>query len=199
VQDLETVVDAAGVERFDLLGISQGCAVSIAYAVRHPERVRSLILYGGYSQGWAARNDPEELARREAMVTLTGVGWGQGNPAFRQMFTTLYFPDATDEEAQWFNELQRISASPEGAQRLQRALSVIDVRPLLRKVKVPTLILHSREDSVVPFEAGRILARFIEGARFVPLDSRNHLILAHEPAWPKLVGHIREFLANPEG
>ncbi|HLS87959.1 MAG TPA: alpha/beta fold hydrolase [Burkholderiales bacterium] len=199
VQDLETVVDAAGVERFDLLGISQGCAVSIAYAVRHPERVRSMILYGGYSQGWAARNDPEELARREAMVTLTGIGWGKSNPAFRQMFTTLYFPDATDEQAHWFNELQRISASPEGAQRLQRALSVIDVRHLLREVKVPTLILHSREDSVVPFEAGRILARHIEGARFVPLDSPNHLVLAQEPAWPKLVGHIREFLANPEG
>ena len=199
VQDLETVVDAAGVERFDLLGISQGCAVSIAYAVRHPERVRSMILHGGYSQGWAARNDPEELARREAMVTLTGVGWGQDNPAFRQMFTTLYFPQASDEQAQWFNELQRISASPEGAQRLQRALSVIDVRHLLRKVSVPTLILHSRDDSVVPFEAGRILARFIEGARFVPLDSPNHLLLAQEPAWPKLVGHIREFLADPEG
>lgn len=199
VQDLETVVDAAGVERFDLLGISQGCAVSIAYAVRHPERVRSMILYGGYSQGWAARNDPEEKARREAMVTLTGVGWGQGNPAFRQMFTTLYFPDATDEEAQWFNELQRISASPEGAQRLQRALGVIDVRHLLRQVKVPTLILHSRDDSVVPFEAGRILARFIKGARFVPLDSPNHLILAHEPAWPEAIAHIREFLADPEG
>ena len=197
VQDLETVVDAAGVDRFDLLGISQGCAVSIAYAVRHPERVRSMILYGGYAQGWAARNDPDELARREAMVTLTGVGWGQGNPAFRQMFTTLYFPEATEEQAEWFNELQRISASPEGAQRLQRALSVIDVRHLLRKVRVPTLILHSREDSVVPFEAGRILARFIEGARFVALDSPNHLVLAQEPAWPKLVAHIREFLADP--
>lgn len=199
VQDLETVVDAAGFDRFDLLGISQGCAVSIAYAVRHPERVRSMILYGGYSQGWARRGDSVETARREAMVTLTGVGWGQGNPAFRQMFTTLYFPQATDEQAQWFNELQRISASPEGAQRLQRALSVIDVRHLLREVKVPTLILHSRDDSVVPFEAGRILARFIEGARFVPLDSPNHLVLAQQPCWPHMVAHIREFLANPEG
>lgn len=197
VEDLETVVDAAGVDRFDLLGISQGCAVSIAYAVRHPERVRSMILYGGYAQGWASRNDAEERARREAMVTLTGSGWGQNNPAFRQMFTTLYFPEASDEQAQWFNELQRISASPEGAQRLQRALSTIDVRHLLRKVAVPTLILHSREDSVVPFEAGRILARFIPDARFVPLESRNHLVLAQEPAWPEMVAHIREFLADP--
>jgi pimeloyl-ACP methyl ester carboxylesterase len=198
VQDLETVVDAAGVERFDLLGISQGCAVSIAYAVRHPERVRSMILFGGYAQGWAARDDPEETAKREAMVTLTGVGWGQGNPVFRQMFTNLFLPEATDEQAHWFNELQRISASPEGAQRLQRAVSTIDVRSLLRQVKVPTLILHSRDDSVIPFEAGRILARFIKGARFVPLDSPNHLVLAQEPAWPNMVAHIRAFLANPE-
>ena len=115
------------------------------------------------------------------------------------MFTTLYFPEATDEQAQWFNELQRISASPEGAQRLQRALSTIDVRHLLRKVAVPTLVLHCRDDSVVPFEAGRILARHIEGARFVPLDSPNHLVLAQEPAWPVAVEHIREFLADPEG
>ncbi|QZH74119.1 MAG: alpha/beta fold hydrolase [Erythrobacter sp.] len=197
VEDLETVVDAAGVEHFDLLGISQGCAVSIAYAVRHPERVRSMILYGGYAQGWATRNDPEERSRREAMVELTGSGWGQGNPAFRQMFTTLYFPDATEEQAHWFNELQRISASPEGAQRLQRALSVIDVRHLLGKVKAPTLVLHSRDDAVVPFEAGRILARFIEHARFVTLDSRNHLVLKQEPAWSELVAHVRGFLANP--
>lgn len=197
VDDLETVVDAAGVERFDLLGISQGCAVSIAYAVRHPARVRSMILYGGYAKGWAKRNDPVERARREAMVELTGSGWGQSNPAFRQMFTTLYFPEASDEQACWFNELQRISASPEGAQRLQRTLGEIDVSDLLSQVKVPTLILHSREDSVIPFEAGRMLARKIEHAHFVPLDSRNHLVLQQEPAWTKMVAHIREFLHNP--
>lgn len=199
VEDLEAVIDAAGLDRFDLLGISQGCAVSIAYAVKHPERVRSMILYGGYSQGWARRNDPIERQRREAMVTLTGVGWGNDNPAFRQMFTTLYFPDATDEQAHWFNELQRISCSPEGAQRLQRALSVIDVRHLLRKVTTPTLVMHCREDSVVPFEAGRILARHIPGARFVALDSPNHLVLEDDAAWPKLVAQLREFLADPEG
>lgn len=196
VEDLETVIDAAGFERFDLLGISQGCAVSIAYAVKHPERVRSMILYGGYSQGWAKRNDPAELARREAMVTLTGVGWGQDNPAFRQMFTTLYFPGASDEQAQWFNELQRISASPEGAQRLQRAMGLIDVRHLLRKVTTPTLVMHCRDDSVVPFEAGRILARHIPRARFVALDSPNHLVLEDEPAWPKMVAQLRAFLSE---
>lgn len=198
VEDLETVVDAAGFERFDLLGISQGCAVSIAYAVKFPERVRRLVLYGGYSQGWARRNDPEEIARREAMVTLTGVGWGRDNPAFRQMFTSLYFPHATEEQANWFNELQRISASPAGAQRLQRVLSQIDVRHLLRKVQVPTLVMHCRGDEVIPFEAGRMLARHIPGAKFVALDSPNHLVLADEPAWPTVVAQIRQFLARRE-
>lgn len=196
VEDLETVIDAAGFDRFDLLGISQGCAVSIAYAVRHPERVRRLVLYGGYSQGWAKRNNPEELARREAMYTLVGFGWGQDNPAFRQMFTSLYFPRATEEQARWFNELQRISTSPEGAQRLQRTLSQIDVRQLLRKVQTPTLVMHCRDDAVIPFEAGRILARQIPGARFVALDSANHLVLQDEPAWPKLITHLRDFLAE---
>jgi pimeloyl-ACP methyl ester carboxylesterase/DNA-binding SARP family transcriptional activator len=198
VQDLETVIDAAGLEHFDLLGISQGCAVAIAYAVRHPERVRSLILYGGYAVGWAKRKDPEETARREAMLTLTGVGWGQNNPAFRQMFTTLYFPNATEEEAQWFNELQRISTSPEGAQRLQRALGQIDVRRLLPEVRTPTLVIHCRDDAVIPFEAGRGLARLIGGARFVALDSPNHLVLKTEPAWQRLVVELRDFLRNPE-
>jgi pimeloyl-ACP methyl ester carboxylesterase/DNA-binding SARP family transcriptional activator len=198
VQDLETVIDAAGLDDFDLLGISQGCAVAIAYAVRHPGRVRSLILYGGYAVGWAKRKDPVETARREAMLTLTGVGWGQNNPAFRQMFTTLYFPDATEEEAQWFNELQRLSASPEGAQRLQRVLGDIDVRHLLAQVRTPTLVMHCRDDAVIPFEAGRGLARLIQGARFVALDSRNHLVLRSEPAWHRLAEEMRDFLSHPQ-
>ncbi|WP_284734731.1 alpha/beta fold hydrolase [Sphingosinicella terrae] len=197
VSDLESVVDAAGLDRFDLLGISQGCAVSIAYAVRHPERVKRMVLVGGYTMGWSVRGDPEEIARREAMITLTRTGWGQDNPAFRQMFTTLYFPGATVEQADWFNELQRVSASPEGAQRLQRVLGEIDVRDLVPKVAVPTLVMHSRRDSVVPFSAGRAMAAMIPGARFVGLDSGNHLVLESEPAWPMLLRHLREFLAEP--
>jgi pimeloyl-ACP methyl ester carboxylesterase/DNA-binding SARP family transcriptional activator len=197
VNDLETVVDAAGLERFDLLGISQGCAVSIAYSVRHPERVKRLVLVGGYAAGWAVRNDPDERARREAMITLTRTGWGQDNPAFRQMFTSLYFPRATPEQADWFNELQRVSASPEGAQRLQRALSRIDVRELLPRVSVPTLIMHSRGDSVVPFDSGRFMAARIPGARFVALDSDDHLVLESEPAWQVIVDHLRDFLREP--
>jgi DNA-binding SARP family transcriptional activator/pimeloyl-ACP methyl ester carboxylesterase len=168
VEDLETVVDAAGVETFDLLCISQGCAVGIAYAVRQPQRVRRLVLIGGYSMGWAVRAHPDEVERREAMIALTRTGWGQDNPAFRQMFTTLYFPDATPEQAEWFNELQRVSASPEGAQRLQRALSEIDVRHLLPQVRVPTIVFHARHDAVIPFDSGRYLAlpgRAVRGLR----------------------------------
>jgi len=194
VDDLASVVDAAGLERFDLLGISQGCSVSIAYAVRHPERVRRLVLLGGYAAGWKIRASPDEVARREAMVTLTKGGWGQNNPAFRQMFTTLFFPDATSAQHDWFNELQRISTSPENAVRLQHAFSEIDVRDQLGKVTVPTLVLHARDDAVIPFSAGRALAANIPNAEFVTLESRNHLLLENEPAWGRAIESIKEFL-----
>lgn len=196
VRDLEAVVDATGVEHFDLLGISQGAAVGIAYAVRHPERVRRMVLVGGYASGWAKRGDPDEIARREAMLTLTHVGWGQANPAFRQMFTSLYFPEATKEQADSFNELQRVSASPDAAERLQRELANIDVRAMLGDVRAPTLVFHSRGDAVVPFEQGRLLSAAIRGARFVPLESNNHLLLEHEPAWTRRVTRAKEFLGE---
>lgn len=194
VDDLASVVDAAGLERFDLLGISQGCSVSIAFAVRHPERVRRLVLVGGYAAGWKIRASPDEIARREAMVTLTKGEWGQNNPAFRQMFTTLFFPDATPAHHDWFNELQRMSASPENAVRLQHAFAEIDVRDLLGKVTVPAMVLHARDDAVIPFSAGRLLAANIPHAEFVTLESRNHLLLENEPAWARAMDCIREFL-----
>lgn len=195
VDDLASVVDAAGLDRFDLLGISQGCSVSIAYAVRHPQRVRRLILFGGYAAGWRLRGSPEEIARREAMLTLTLQGWGQDNPAFRQMFTSLFFPDALAADHQWFNELQRMSTSPDNAVRLQEAFARIDVRELLEQVSVPTLVLHARNDAVIPFAAGRELAARIPKAEFVALESHNHLLLENEPAWARAIERIRDFLA----
>jgi pimeloyl-ACP methyl ester carboxylesterase len=194
VDDLSNVGDAAGLDQFDLLGISQGCSVSIAYAVRHPERVRKLVLYGGYAAGWRIRATPGEIERREAMQTLTREGWGQNNPVFRQMFTRLFFPGASQEEMTRFNELQRLSTSPENAERLQLAFGDIDVRDLLAEVRVPTLILHAREDALVPFEAGRALAAAIPGAQFVALESRNHLLLEREPAWSRLLDQVNTFL-----
>jgi pimeloyl-ACP methyl ester carboxylesterase/DNA-binding SARP family transcriptional activator len=194
VDDLASVVDAAGLDRFDLFGVSQGCSVAIAYAVRHPERVRRMVLYGGYPTGWRVRASPEEIDTREAMITLTRTGWGRNNPAFRQLFSSLFFPDASPAETEWFNELQRVSASPENAIRLQQAFGMIDVREYLPQVDVPTLVLHADRDAVVPFTAGRSLATAIRGAQFVQLDSRNHLILEGEPAWQRASEAIRTFL-----
>jgi pimeloyl-ACP methyl ester carboxylesterase len=196
VRDLETVVDAAGLDRFDLLGISQGCAVSIAYAIRHPDRVTRLVLYGGYGQGWSKRPQSDaDRQKSEAMLTLMRLGWGQENPAFRQLFTSQFVPGGTKEQADWFNELQRISATPEDAVRNVKAQGEIDVMELLGKVRAPTLVMHARDDARVPFENGRRLAAGIPGAKFVPLQGRNHLILESEPAFARFLQEIRAFLS----
>lgn len=194
VADLEAVVDAAGIERFDLFGVSQGAAVAIAYAAAHPERVRRMILFGGFAQGWDIRGTPEDRARHEAMMTLTLQGWGLDNAAYRQLFTSLLLPDATPVEQDAFNDMQRHATSPVNAVAIQRENAKIDVRPLLPRLRVPTLVAHCREDAMVPFAAGRLLACEIPDARFVPLDSRNHLLLAREPAWAKLSAEMRAFL-----
>ena len=198
VHDLETVVDECGLQRFALLGISQGAPVSIAYAVRHPERVSRLVLCGGFAKGWRKRGNATDVARAEASVTLIREGWGQDNPAARQMFTSLIVPDATHEEMRWFNELERISASAETAIRLLHVIGDIDVTELLPRVAVPTLVLHSRGDARVPFEHGLTLARSIPKARFVALESKNHLILSHEPAWQRFVDEVCGFLSADE-
>lgn len=195
VDDLESVADAAGLDRFDMLGISQGASVAIAYAVRHPHRVRRLIIYGGYAAGWRTRASAAEIARRQAMLDLTREGWGLDNPAFRQMFTSLFLPHSTPEQQTWFNELQRMTTSPENAERMQRVLSRVDVRPLLGKVTAPTLVAHSTMDAVVPFEAGRGIAARIPGARFIAIDSPNHLLMEEEPGWTRFLNATREFLA----
>jgi class 3 adenylate cyclase/pimeloyl-ACP methyl ester carboxylesterase len=196
VGDLETVVNAAGLERFALLGISQGCAVSIDYAVRHPERVSHLILFGGYPIGWKKRaHSAAEKEQGDAMLTLMRLGWGQENPAFRQLFTSQFIPGGTKEQADWFNELQRISTSPSDAVRNSLANGDTDVSGLLARISVPTLVMHARDDARVPFDQGRRLAAGIPGARFVPLASRNHLILEDEPAFPRLLQEIHSFLA----
>lgn len=194
VNDLECVVDSLKLEQFDLLAISQGAAVAIDFAVRHPERVRRLVILNGYANGWATRSDPAELARREAMLTLTETGWGADSPAYRQLFTNIYVPEASPKQMGWFNEMQRLSASAENAVRLQRVLSTIDVRPSLEKVRAPTLIFHCRNDQAVPFAQGEALAAGIPNARFVPLESRNHILIENEPAWQMFAEISRDFL-----
>src|SRR2546427_9783993 len=193
VRDLEAVVDSLGLERFVLLGVSQGGPVGIAYAVRHPERVSHLVLYGTYCGGWATRDSPR-TEEHGAQMKLTQIGWGRDNPAYRQIFTSQFIPGATPEQMRWFNELQRISTSPDNAVRFQLEFGRIDVRDILSRIKVPTIVLHAQGDQVVPFEEGRHMASKIPGAQFVALESANHILLSEEPAWSKFLYEVRRFV-----
>jgi pimeloyl-ACP methyl ester carboxylesterase len=195
--DLETVVDALELERFAVVGQSQGGAIAAAYAARHPERISHLVVVGGYARGWRKRS-PESAAAGAAMTVLVRQGWGDDNPAFRQFFTSLFIPDATGDEMRAFNELARQAATPETAARILDALGDVDVTEDLPRVAAPALVFHSRHDSRAPFDEGARLAAAIPGARFVPLESRNHIILENEPAWSQLVTEVRGFLTGPE-
>lgn len=194
VEDLEAVADRLELERFPLLGISQGCAVSIEYAVRHPERVTGLILVSGYAAGWRISATPEEQERREAVRRLTEVGWGTDNPAYRHIFSSTFMPEATAAELEWFDEFQRLTTSPQNAARFQDAFGYIDVRHRLAEVNVPTIVLHSKFDQRIPLDQGRELASGIPNARFVPLDSRNHILVDHEPAWRQCLDAVTQFM-----
>jgi class 3 adenylate cyclase len=198
VRDLEAVVDALGLERFALYGHSQGGAAAITYAVRYPERVSHLILVGAFARmGWLIDTEEGQQLFQTAL-TLIRQGWGTDLPAYRQFFTSLFMPDADAGAIQEFNEFQRISASPENAAALLSAMRDTDVSELLSQVRAPTLVVHCRGDAVVPFEAGRELAVGIPGARFLPLDSRNHAMLVHEPAAELLGKAVDAFLAEGE-
>ena len=192
--DLEAVVAAAGGDGpIVLLGISQGAAPVIEFAARHPDRVSHLVLYGGFSQGWRKRNDEAGRRRYAAMIELIEHGWGRDNPVFRQLFTSRFIPGGTDEQVDWFNELCRKTISPRNAGRLLESRADVDVRHLLGEVRVPTLVLHSRRDEVIPLASGKILAAEIPGAQFVELDSANHVLLADEPAWRRFCEAVLDF------
>jgi pimeloyl-ACP methyl ester carboxylesterase/DNA-binding CsgD family transcriptional regulator len=192
VADLEAVVDAAGVERFTLLGLSQGAQIAIAYAVRHPERVTHLVLCGGYLGG--AELTATERERSDALDSLIRIGWGQANPVFRHVFTTLLVPEATPEVMDWFDELQRVSTSAENALRFSKCFRTIDVSELAPRVLASTIVFHARDDEMVPFAEGRRLATAVPSARLLPLDGRNHVFLTEEPAWQMFLAELRSFL-----
>ena len=194
VADLETVVDAAGLDRFPLLGISQGAAVSIEYAARHPDRVSHLILFGAYPVGWRHIASAEEAREREAIMVLTETGWGRQNPSYRHLFSRTFMPTATAEQLEWFDEFQRLTTSPGNAVRFLEAFADIDVRDRLKDVKAPTLVLHSRNDRRIPVETGRALATDIPNAQFTGIDSENHLLLGNEPASIEFLAAVRRFL-----
>jgi len=195
VEDLEAVVAVADPrEPFALLGISQGAATCLAYAVKHPERVSQLVLYGAYARGTYRRGDPDKERLYRALIDLARLGWGKDNPAFRQIFTSRFIPGATDEQVGWFNELCRKTTSPEIAARLLETRATIDVSELLGKVRAPTLVLHSGDDDVIPISEGHFLAAGIPGAQFIELDSRNHILLETEPAWKRFCDEVLDFM-----
>ena len=193
--DLEAVVKATGLERFALLGISAGCAVAVAYAVRYPQRVSQLVLYGGYTRGGLARA-VSQAARDEceAMLKLMEVGWDREDAAYRQIFATQFLPQGSSEQHRELNRIARLSTSPNNAALISRAFSNQDCRTLAPKVTCPTLVLHARNDARVPFDEGRQLAALIPDARFVPLESQNHILMEHEPAWPQFLEAVHDFL-----
>ena len=192
VRDLEAVVDAAGFDRFALLGLSQGASISVAYTVRHPERVSHLVLCGGFLRGWGSL--PHSVAEHLDMETeLIRLGWDKADPSFRQVFSTQFMPDAPIEAIRSFNDFMPLTSSAQTASTLYSKIRGVDVRDAARQVKCPTLILHGRCDTRVPFEEGRLAASLIPGARFVTLETRNHLMMQNEPAWRNFLDALADF------
>lgn len=196
VADLECVADAIGVERFPLVGISQGGAVSIEYAARHPERVSALVLIGAYPAGWRFHSDPAFVSRREAEMTLVEHGWGDDSPAYRQIFSHSFLPDASPEDIDSFNEFQRQTTSAANAARFIDTFGDIDVRHRLAEIRTPALVLHSRDDQRVAARVGAELAANLPNAQFETLPTANHVPLEGEPAFAKMMAAIGDFLAE---
>lgn len=199
ISDLKAVVDAAGLQRFPLIGLCQGGVVAAAFAARYPERVSRLILYDSYLFGAYAEGIDQRIEKQaHALAEMIEVGWGQGAGAFREIFANLLMPDATKEQLRWIGELQRRSASPTNARKLWDAFNTFDIRADAGKLRMPTLVFHVRGDAMVPFEAGRWLAAAIPNARFVPLEGKNHILLANEKAWQVFKTELHNFLVADE-
>jgi pimeloyl-ACP methyl ester carboxylesterase/DNA-binding CsgD family transcriptional regulator len=197
VRDLEAVVDAAGLEQFDLLGISQGGPVAIGYAARHPQRVRRLVLYGAFARGMLLREPPDERrAELDTLCSVIRIGWGSPTDAYRQMFASLFMPTASQALQRAFSALQRAATSALNAERILTSFSGMDVRAIAPRVRCPTKVVHVRDDTAVPFDEGRLLATLIPDAEFVPLEGANHVLIPDDPAFGHVVDEIEKFLAG---
>ncbi len=197
VSDLEAVVDCAKLDKFILFGLSQGAAQAIAYAARHPERLTHLILFGSFARGVLHRDNIEKQKEALALAyALVRNGWGGTEETYRQFFTSQFIPDGSKELQHSLNEMQRVAATPEMAERFMRANADINVVDLLPKIKTPTLVLHATGDLRVPFSSAQDIAAAIPGAKLVPLESRSHLILANEPANRVMADAIADFLGE---
>jgi len=201
VADLETVVDGLGLERFPLVGMSVGAPVAIAYTAKHPDRVSRLVLHGGFYRSYLSSKNPDPRILEEADVLLKSarLGWGTGSPAFRQVFAAKFMGESTEAQRAAFDERQRVTSTAEVAEKYLRAMFAIDVKELAPRVSCPTVAFHSRGDQLIMFEQGRKLASLIPGARFVPLESKNHVPFREEPAWQTLAATLRSFLDEDVG
>jgi pimeloyl-ACP methyl ester carboxylesterase len=195
-RDLEAVVDSLGLQRFVLFGLSQGAAAAATFAARYPERVSRLILYGAYAQGRNRRGSAEDSSTAQTMLAMMQQGWGHEDSAFMRAFSSLYLPDATRELIKEFADMQRLSASGAIAARIRTACDDIDITAVLPNIKVPTLVIHAKHDHVAPIEQGRQVAAQIPGAKFVILDSENHIPVPGDPAWEALLSEIEAFAAE---
>lgn len=197
VDDLGRVIDSTGQDQVALLGISQGGPVALTYAARHPERVSHLVLYGTYARGKARRGDPAQADGAKLLVDLARVGWQVDDSGFREVFARQFVPDAQQDEIEWFNAQLQLTTDATNAPLLEGAFHEVDVTEMARRVRTPTLVLHAIGDRGVPFEEGRLLAGLIPDARFVPLSSRNHILLQRDAAFARFVDEIERFLGPP--
>jgi len=191
VSDLEAVADAAGLERFSIYATSQGGPIALRFAADHPQRVKALVLHGGFVRGRLVRS-PEARAEAEAYMTLMRTGWGAEGSQFLQAFASIYVPDGTTDQIRSLVDLQRISVTAETAVALRRAFDEIDVEDVLPRVEAPALVVHSRNDAVHPLSESLLIA----DARLLVLESRDHVLVEHEPAWPLFFAEIEGFLCE---
>ena len=198
--DLEEVIEAANIdEPFTLMGLSQGGATCLSYAARHPERVSRLILYGSYARGMWRRGNPEAEREDRAIIDLIRTGWLKDNPAFRQVFTSRFVPEGSEEQIRWFNELTRKTTSPDVVAPILETRGITDVVDLLAEIRVPTLVLHARNYQICPLAEGQLIAAKMPNAEFIELDSSNHVLLEHEPAWQRFCDAVLEFTGRDKG
>jgi pimeloyl-ACP methyl ester carboxylesterase len=194
--DLETVVDSLQLDRFALLGTSQGAAIAFNYAAKHPDRVSKIIVHGSYVLGRNKRGTSNDAEESKMMISMMRRGWGDEHSAFMRAFVTLFLPNGTPEQVKAYADLQRIATSPDNAVKIRTMIDETDIRDILPKVRAPTTVFHSRYDNVVPFEQGRLVAASIPNARFVPLETSNHVLPTDEPAVATFIDGLKEFLVE---
>jgi pimeloyl-ACP methyl ester carboxylesterase/DNA-binding CsgD family transcriptional regulator len=196
IQDLEAVIEAAGAERFALFGMAgAGSGMAMHYVAEHPERVTCIVLQEPHATGrLAGQIGSPQIAEANARLKVIEMGWANDTPAYRDFFTALHIPDASSEQISAYNELLRQTTSADNASNLLQTFWNADFTEIAEKVTCPTIIFHARADGVIPFEQGRKLAGRIAQAEFVPLESKNHLLMNTEAVWPNYIETLNRFL-----